>query len=68
MFEVPESDIISVRIDEDVITGKKPIEYVRRAKRDESANKSDAGGEEANDKSSTSELDTEPKSKAQTYA
>ena len=29
MFEVPESDIISVHIDEDVVLGKKPIEFVR---------------------------------------
>jgi hypothetical protein len=29
MFEVPGSDIVSVRIDEDVVASKKPIEYVR---------------------------------------
>jgi hypothetical protein len=35
MFEVPESDIISVRIDEDAIEGKKPIEYVRAIEKKE---------------------------------
>jgi len=29
MFEVPESDIIRVRVDENVILGKKPIEFIR---------------------------------------
>ena len=29
MFEVPESDIVEVRIDEEVIKGNKPIEFVR---------------------------------------
>jgi hypothetical protein len=29
MFEVPESDIIAVNVDEDVILGKKQVEYIR---------------------------------------
>lgn len=31
MFEVPESDIECVRIDQDIVTGKKPIEYIRKS-------------------------------------
>ena len=39
MFEVPESDITCVRVDEDVINEKKPIEYIRAPKQqDDSAN------------------------------
>ena len=29
MFEVPESDIIGVKVDEHVISGEKPVEYIR---------------------------------------
>jgi hypothetical protein len=70
MFEVPESDIISVRIDEDVITGKKPIEYVRSKRADTPADKSadDSGDESSTDKSANDADGGERKSKAQTYA
>ncbi len=30
MFEVPESDIIAVKVDGDVILGKKGAEYIRK--------------------------------------
>lgn len=36
MFEVPDSDIVAVRIDEEVLAGKKPIEYVRKPKSESS--------------------------------
>ncbi len=29
MFEVPESDIIGVKVDEHVISGERPVEYIR---------------------------------------
>lgn len=29
MFEVPESDIVTVKVDEDVILGKKSVDYIR---------------------------------------
>ena len=29
MFEVPESDIVAIKIDEEVILGNKPIEFIR---------------------------------------
>ena len=32
MFEVPESNIVAVKVDHDVILGKKPVEYVRSPK------------------------------------
>ncbi len=44
MFEVPESDIICVKIDEDVLSGKKTIEYVRK-KKDEQGEKVNAESE-----------------------
>ena len=62
MFEVPESDIVRVRVDEDVILGKKPIEYIR-ATVPPDANKSIDSNE-----AESSSLDGEQKSKAKTYA
>jgi hypothetical protein len=59
MFEVPESDIIRVRVDEDVILGKKPIEYIR-ATMPETSKSIDTNEAES--------LDAEQKSKATTYA
>jgi len=59
MFEVPESDIICVKIDEDVIMGKKPIEYVRSSAR----TTEDIDSDKINDN-----LDAEQESKAKTYA
>ena len=55
MFEVPESDIIAVKVDEDVILGKKGVEYVRR----------EAGKEE---KVLDEGLETEEENKAKNYA
>ena len=69
MFEVPESDIVCVRIDEDVISGKKPIEYVRSKREDSKASKAESSAEEDKVASSTGEnVDSERKSKAKTYA
>merc|ERR1712241_1336077 len=36
MFEVPDSDIVAVKVDEGVILGKKPVEYIRKPKTEES--------------------------------
>jgi len=55
MFEVPESDIITVKVDEDVILGKKGVEYVRRT-----VEKEEKGQDES--------LETEEENKAKTYA
>lgn len=55
MFEVPESNIVSVRIDEDVILGKKSIEFIRKSEESEA------------DKASNESLD-EQEDKAKTYA
>ena len=57
MFEVPESDIVSVKIDGDVILGKKPIEFVRKPKEAESEG----------DKTTNENLDIQ-ENKAKTYA
>jgi ATP-dependent protease Clp ATPase subunit len=59
MFEVPESDIVCVKIDEDVILGKKPIEYVRSSARTHEDIESDKISDN---------LDAEQESKAKTYA
>lgn len=59
MFEVPESDIVCVKIDEDVILGKKPIEYVRSSARTNEDMESDKISDN---------LDAEQESKAKTYA
>lgn len=66
MFEVPESDIECVRIDQDIVTGKKPIEYVR---------KSDSSKSTTTTTTTTSSTTTEEfteggeqKSKAKNYA
>jgi hypothetical protein len=66
MFEVPESDIVCVRIDEEVIMGKKPVEFIRQEKPavPSSANAADLDAE----KTSNDTLDGEQKSKAKTYA
>ena len=53
MFEVPESDIIGVRIDEDVIAGKKAIEYVRKKEGDEAKNANAAAVGDEGDKAAT---------------
>lgn len=55
MFEVPESDIECVKIDEDVILEKKPIEFIRKIEETET------------DKTSNESLD-EQEDKAKTYA
>lgn len=67
MFEVPESDIICVKINEDVILGKKPIEFVRRAASNDNKDSEQAGNE--SEKLSSENLDNgEQESKAKTYA
>ncbi len=65
MFEVPESDIIAVHIDEDVVLGKKPIEFIRSS----SNNNSDIdGAPELDSDKNVENLDGIEKSKAKTYA
>lgn len=54
MFEVPESDIICVRVDKQVINGTKPIEYIRAIR--------------TNDNNDTTEQQQEQADKAKTYA
>jgi hypothetical protein len=59
MFEVPESDITCVRVDKDVISENKPVEYIRAIKSSE------------NSETTTVNIDTEqqePVDKAKTYA
>ena len=55
MFECPESDIIAVRVDEDVILGNKSVDYIRDPSKTEPKDQVD-------------EVDTEESKKATTYA
>jgi len=55
MFECPESDIIAVRVDEDVILGNKSVDYIRDPSKTELKDQVD-------------EVDTEESKKATTYA
>ena len=64
MFEVPESDIIRVRVSEDVILGKKPIEFIRSTNTETSKNSAAA----TTDSNESIEVENELKSKAKTYA
>jgi hypothetical protein len=43
MFECPESDIVAVRVDKDMVDGDKPVEYIRRTRpvRDENVDQED---------------------------
>ena len=63
MFEVPESDIIRVRVSKDVILGKKPIEFIRST--ETSKNSAAAATTDSNE---SIEVENELKSKAKTYA
>lgn len=56
MFECPESDIIAVRVDEDVILGNKPADYIR------DPSKTESKSEQVDD------VDAEESKKATTYA
>jgi hypothetical protein len=68
MFEVPESDIVGVKIDEGVVLGKKPIEYIRKTP-DETSDAAAATSSEAeSDKNGETTPANEEKSKAKTYA
>lgn len=66
MFEVPESDIECVRIDQDIVTGKKPIEYVRKSE----SSKSTTTTTTTTSSTTTEEFTEggEQKSKAKNYA
>ena len=64
MFEVPESDIIRVRVSEDVILGKKPIEFIRSTNTATSKNSAAT----TTDSNESIEVENELKSKAKTYA
>jgi len=64
MFEVPESDIVGVHIDEDVVLGKKPIEFIRSA----SNQNSDIENSELDTDKNAENLERIQKSKAKTYA
>lgn len=65
MFEVPESDIIGVKIDEHVIQGKKPIEYIRSTK--SSTESTTPGAETDSEAEKLNENLHSSKSKAKTY-
>jgi hypothetical protein len=65
MFEVPESDIIRVRVSKDVILGKKPIEFIRST---ETSKNSAAAAAATTDSNESIEVENELKSKAKTYA
>lgn len=64
MFEVPESDIVSVHIDEEVILGKKSVQFVRRPPIEDS--EKTESSDDTQTKSAES-VETE-QSKAKTYA
>ena len=64
MFEVPESDIIRVRVSKDVILGKKPIEFIRSTE----TSKNSAAAAATTDSNESIEVENELKSKAKTYA
>ena len=64
MFEVPESDIVGVHIDEDVVIGKKPIEFIRSL----SNQNSDIEGSDIDSEKNVENLESIEKSKAKTYA
>jgi hypothetical protein len=65
MFEVPESDIECVHIDEDVILGKKPVEFIRSSPANNSTNTNETNSDLEADRN----IDGgEQKSKAKTYA
>lgn len=59
MFEIPESDIVAVKVDHDVILGKKPVEYVRAPKVEETKEPSSEEG---------LEVEVADEGKAKTYA
>jgi hypothetical protein len=63
MFEVPESDIVSVHIDEEVILGKKSVQFVRQSpiENNKTESSDDTQGKSAEP------VETE-QSKAKTYA
>ena len=66
MFEVPKSDITCVKIDDQVVLGKKEIEFVRKSPSSESSsNGSSSGNGELNE---SEKSDAEQQSKAKTYA
>ncbi len=65
MFEVPESDIVCVKIDENVILGKKPVEFIRATPTPAATTTNESA--EA-DKNVGENLDGEQQSKAKTYA
>ena len=66
MFEVPESDIIRVRVTEDVILGKKPIEFIRSTTSSNVETSKDSAT--ATGDSNEIDIENEQKSKAKTYA
>lgn len=68
MFEVPESDIECVHIDEDVILGKKPVEFIRSSPKKNSTNTNETNSDLEADKNSENIEGGEQKSKAKTYA
>ena len=63
MFEVPESDIIAVHIDEDVVLGKKAIEFIRSTNQNSEIETTDLDTEK-----NVENLNNVQKSKAKTYA
>lgn len=67
MFEVPESDIKCVKIDEEVVLGKKPIEYIRKTSQ-QASSPNDQQNDKNRSESSGDSLNSEEKSKAKTYA
>ena len=73
MFEVPESDITCVKIDDEVVLGKKSVEFVRKSAattKSSGDSKSDASSESGSGEFADSEKSEsdEQKSKAKTYA
>jgi ATP-dependent Clp protease ATP-binding subunit ClpX len=65
MFEVPESDIIAVYIDEDIVLGKKSIDYIRSPKSSKTDSVDSSELDESQDKN-VENLDNVQKAK--TYA
>lgn len=68
MFEVPESDIICVKIDDQVVLGNKPIEFVRKPAATTKDTKATDKDNQEEDSESEKINESEQKSKAKTYA
>ena len=68
MFEVPESDITGVFIDEEVVLGKKPVEFIRTKNDNSDASNNNDSTTDLDSDKNIENLENLQKSKAKTYA